>query len=387
MQDDTRHRAVPAGRRFGKTKMARGDLLEYAFENPGGYSWFVAPTDADARELGFEPLLNEIPDALLAREPKRSSPVEIYLTNGHRIQFRGATSQGRGRGLDFVVIDEAGECPNETWKQVVRPSLLDTQGRALVIGTPKGRNWFYDLYLRGEDPKDDEVNAWQATTYDNPHIPDGDIEQERATTPERVFRQEYLAEFVSEDGEVFGEVRDRNTRPYAVEAVGGQSPYVTGIDIARQSDYLVACTLDADGMLVGFLRDRGFSWASARRRLEQYLAEFPGDAYLDATRDNAVVEDLARAVGDVQVEAVKFTSSSKAELVENLAARLETQDIVIPEQGRGETDALLSELEAFTYDTTAAGNIRYQAPEGYHDDCVDALALAAKQATVRTATW
>jgi len=285
------------------------------------------------------------------------------------------------------VIDEAGEHPNETWKQVVRPSLLDTQGRALAIGTPKGRNWFYDLYLRGEDPKDAEVNAWQATTYDNPHIPNADIEQERATTPERVFRQEYLAEFVSEDGEVFGEVRDRNTRPYAVEQVGGDAPYVTGVDLARQSDFLVACTLDADGMLVGFLRDRGFSWASARRRLEQYLGAFPGDCYMDATRDNAVVEDLARAVSDVQVEAVTFTAQAKAELVENLAARLETQDVVIPEQGRGETDALLSELEAFSYDTTSAGNIRYQAPEGYHDDCVDALALAAKKATARTATW
>lgn len=387
MESDARHRVAPCGRRFGKTKMDRGILVEYAAENPRSYCWFVAPTSTDAHELGFEPILRELPAELLDGEPKESPPFEIYLTNGSRIQFRGAGAQGRGRGLDLVVIDEAGEIQGSYYRQVIRPSLLDTGGKSVITGTPKGRNWFYDVYLRGEDPDDDAVQSWQFTSYDNPHIDDDEIDAEQDTMPERVFRQEYLAEFVTDEGTVFGDVQGRNCRPYAVEDVTGTEPYVTGVDIARQSDYLVASTLDADGMLVGFYRDRGFSWASARRSLEQYLGQFGGTCYLDATRDNPVIEDLDRALPDVVIEPVKFTASTKASLIEGLAARLETQDIVIPEKGRGQTDALVNELEAFTFETTGHGNVRYTAPEGYHDDCVDSLALAAKRPKVQTATW
>lgn len=387
LDDTTRHRVVAAGRRFGKTRMARAELIESGFETPNGYSWFVAPTATDAKELGFDPMRNEIPDRLLDGGwdgQKESSPQEIYLTNGHRYQFRGAGVQGRGRGLDLVVIDEAGEQTGSTWEQVIRPSLLDTGGRALIIGTPKGRDWFYKLHARGRDSTDDEVAAFQFTSYDNPHIPDADIEAERATMPERVFKQEYLAEFLEDEGAVFGNVRERNARPYHVEDVTGSAPYASGVDLARKSDYLVAATLDADGMLVGFLRDRGFSWAAARRRLTDYLSAFPGECHIDASRDNSVVEDVANAVEDVHVEAVNFTSSRKANMVENLAARLETEDIVLPLPST-ETDdtrphpwdALYHELESFQYDASGRG-VSYSAPEGEHDDTVDALALAAE---------
>lgn len=391
MRDDTRFIVVPAGRRFGKTYMARHDAFERAYAEPGSLVWYVAPTDEDARELAFAPLKQSIPGKLVDGKPKESPPREIRLVNGSRIVFKSAASQGRGRGLDHVVIDEAGEVANRMngyWPEVIRPSLSDTAGTALVIGTPKGRNFFWDLKQRGDDPADGEVNAYTATTYDNPHVPDSEVEQARATLPERVFEQEYLAEFVDESGTVFS----YETRPYAVEDVSGREPFTTGVDLARTSNYLVAVTVDADGMVVGFMRRRGGSWAAAQRALEQYLEDFPGKAFLDATRDNKVIEDLARSVqSSVRVEPVRFTAQTKADLVENLAARLETGDIVLPAEGGPtqdlDTDALLQELDVFTYDTTPSGNVRYHAPEGYHDDAVDALALAAKHSKVATSTW
>lgn len=371
--------------------MARRDAFERAFETPDSLVWYVAPTDEDARELAFAPLKSEIPGDLLAAKPKESPPREIRLVNGSRLVFKSAASQGRGRGLDHVVIDEAGEVGNRQngyWPEVIRPSLSDTAGTALVIGTPKGRNFFFDLKQRGDDPDDGEVNTHTATTYDNPYVPDAEVEGARSTLPERVFRQEYLAEFVDESGTVF----TYDTRPYAVEDVTGREPYTTGVDLARTSNYLVAVTLDSDGMIAGFMRRRGGSWAEAQRALEGYLAAYPGEAYLDATRDNKVIEDLSRSVaGSVQVEPVRFTPQAKADLVENLAARLETGDIVLPEDGGPTedrpTDVLLRELDLFTYDTTPSGNVRYHAPEGYNDDAVDALALAAKHSQVQKATW
>ena len=385
IESDARFKVVPAGRRFGKTFMARNDAFEFAFENPDSLVWYVAPTDGDARELAFAPLKRTIPDDLIAGEPKESPPREIRLVNGSRIVFMSAQSSSRGRGIHHVVVDEAGaeEMPNNYWSEVLRPSLSDTLGSAMIIGTPTGRDWFYEAFERGRNPEYTSWDSWTATSYDNPHVEDSEIDTAKRELPERVFEQEYLAKFPEDGGMVFPDP-ETVTRPYSL-GVEGTPPYSTGVDLARTNNYLAVATLDADGMLVGFRRDRGGSWASAGRTLEQYLADYPGVCYLDATRDNKIIEDLGRSVRDVQIEPVRFTPQAKQNMVENLAARLETGDIVLPEDDA--VEQLKSELRVFEYETTPAGNVRYGAPEGMNDDTVDALALAAKEATQAKATW
>jgi len=391
MDSDARFRIVAAGRRFGKTRMARAELFEAAFSMPGGKSWFVAPTDTDAEELGFEPFRETVPGHLVADGGiSKSPPRSVTLTNGHRVSFRSAQSQTRGRGLDFVALDEASEHESDVWNADLRPSLLNTGGRALIIGTPKGKNWFHSEHLKGDDPDEPRYASFAGTSYDNPHIPDEEIDAERRTTPERVFRQEYLAEFIDDEGTVFPDP-ETVARPYRIADVDGTPPYATGIDLARTQNYLAACTLDADGMLVGFMRRRGGSWAAAGEAMERYLSSYPGVAYLDASRDNKVIEDLTRAVAPgVAVEPFSFTAAKKAEIVENLAARLEIDDVILPDPdlaGNDDVAALFAELRAFGYETTAAGNIRYGAPEGHHDDTVDALALAANEAAQQQSVW
>lgn len=391
MNDETRFRVVAAGRRFGKTRMSNGELVEKAFDTPGFFGCYFAPTDDDARELAFDPIVESIPDALLAKDPKRTPPREIELVNGSIIQFRGAKSSSRGRAWDHVTIDEKSEIRNDFWPAVIRPTLADTEGSALFIGTPKGRNKFYELHQRGNDPSQSDWVSYTGTTYDNPHVSNAEVEAARETLPERVFKQEYLAEFASNEGAVFGDIRARNTRPYALTTVTGSGPYATGIDLARSSNYLVAATLDSDGMLVDAMRRRGGSWAQAGRELERYLGPYPGVAYADASRDNKVVEDLARTLTSVQIEPVKFTPQNKADMIENLAARLEIQDIVLPDPDRASVEdvvaTIVHELEIFEFETTKAGNVRYGAPEGHHDDTVDALALAAKEVKQQKSTW
>jgi hypothetical protein len=393
MTDGARFRAVPAGRRFGKTKMGRSDALEFGIRTPDSLVWLVFPSYDDARELGFEPVLKALPATLVdgaKDDQKQSPPREINLTNGTRFSFRSMTGKLRGRGVDYVFVDEAGdeEAPADMWTAQLRPALSDTLGKALLAGTPNGKGWFYEAYERGNDPEYSAWASWQATTYQNPHVPDSEVEAARTELPERVFRQEYLAEFVDDEGTVFGNVRERNVRPYALEAVVGEPPYATGVDLARTSNYLVATTLDTDGMLVGFERTRGGSWAAAGRQLTAYLDGFPGVAYLDATRDNKVIEDLAREVSGVQIEPVRFSPQVKQNMIENLAARLETQDVVLPSPEKTERiGTLLSELSAFGYEVMPSGNVRYGPPEGMNDDTVDALALAAKESRQARATF
>ena len=383
MTDGSRFRVVAAGRRFGKTKMSRGISIERGFAEPGAYIWYVAPSHGDAYELGFEAMLESIPDALVA-DKMRSVPPSITLTNGTKYSFRSADGKLRGRGLDMIVVDEGGEIPNRAWKEDLRPSLSDTGGDAIFIGTPKGRNWFFESFQRGNDDTFPEWASFQFSTYDNPHIPDSEVEAARAELPERVFKQEYLAIFLEDEGAVFGNVDERNTRPYAIDDVTGQPPYSIGVDLARADNYTVAVAIDQDGLVVDFGRWRGGSWARMGRKLAAFFRDnTPATARMDATRDNKIIEDLQAQVPEVTIEPVSFNAGNKADLIENLAARLETGDVVYS----ADLTTVTAELTAFEYDTTKAGNISYGAPDGYNDDCVDAFALAARQTKPSRMGW
>lgn len=374
MDDPHRFRVVAAGRRFGKTQLARGEIIEYGFANPGSYIWYVAPSHGDAKELGFEAMLAALPDAVIADET-RSVPPSITLTNGTKYSFRSGDGKLRGRGLDIIVVDESGDVPTRAWKKDLRASLSDTGGDAIFIGTPKGRDWFWESFNRGRDDAYPEWASFQFPTYANPHIEDSEVESARMELPERVFRQEYLAEFMEDEGAVFGAVEDRNAKDYNLDDIDGVAPYTIGVDLARRDAYTVVAVIDAEGTTVDFGRWRGSSWAKIGRNLKRiFERNTPGTAYLDANRDNAIIEQLTRNVTGVTIERFNFTRGNKADIVENLAARLETADVVYPSS----LSQVTAELKAYEYDTTEAGNVTYGAPDSYHDDCVDAFALAAQ---------
>ncbi|MDY6780222.1 MAG: hypothetical protein SV760_06715, partial [Halobacteria archaeon] len=182
-------------------------------------------------------------------------------------------------------------------------------------------------------------------------------------------------------GGVFNRVRERNVEDYDWKERNGNAPYVHGWDFARHQNWTVGITLDRDGLLVNFERLQEDSWPSIQSTIEAVADRYPGVVRVDASRDNKIVTDLEN--NGVPIDAVKFTPSAKRELIDNLATRLEMGELTIPD-----IPQLVNELELYEYETTPSGNVRYQAPEGWHDDCVDALALAAKDGPGgRSATW
>jgi len=386
LTDSTRFRVVAAGRRFGKTEMANHECAEYAMGVPDSIVWWVAPTYEDANELGYDRIKKIIPPALIDDERSRKRfPRRIALTNGTEISFRSSDREDslRGRGVDYVVIDEAGSHPNTAWYDELRPSLSDTLGHALIIGTPKGRNWFHDVFVRGEDTANHpQYAAYHATSYDNPFVPDSEIEDARESMPQRAFKQEYLAEFIDDSGGVFRDVRaniatDANGRPLSpeqyFEETSFEGPYQIGVDLARTQNYAVTIALDHHGRLAAFERETGVTWTKIQSTIEAVAERcVPHTCYVDASRDNKLVQDLVDA--GVQVRPIKFTNQSKRDMVETLATRLEQGEIEYPE-----IPALVNELQVFEYDATPSGNVRYHAPDGHHDDTVDALMLAAQQ--------
>ena len=201
-QDDSRFRVVVAGRRFGKTFLSTVELLTQSIKGKNRNCWYVAPTYKAAKEIAWDMLIGTVPREYISKT--NETTLTLTLINGSVISLKGAEKPDnlRGRSLDFVVLDEFADMRPEAWYEVLRPSLSDRQGSALFIGTPKGRNHFYDLWTKGAD-KQDDWHSFQFTTIDGGHVSESEIEAAKRDLDERTFNQEYNAQFVNYAGIIY----------------------------------------------------------------------------------------------------------------------------------------------------------------------------------------
>jgi len=202
--DNHRFKIVAAGRRFGKSRLAAWMLLIEALKSDSKDVFYVAPTYQQARDILWG-LLKELGHELIANTHENTSV--ITLVNGRKIYLKGADRPDtlRGVGLAFVVIDEYADIKPNVWEQILRPALADVQGGALFIGTPKGRNHFYELYKFAESGKDEQWTNFHYSSYDNPLIPESEIEAAKNSMSSFAFRQEFLASFEAASRDLFKE--------------------------------------------------------------------------------------------------------------------------------------------------------------------------------------
>jgi hypothetical protein len=225
-KDTTRFKVVAAGRRCGKSRMAAVTLLIEGLKCPQGSAvLYVSPTMGQSRQIIWDLLLD------LGREVIQSSHVnnlDITLINGARIYVRGADRPDtlRGVSLTYAVLDEVADIKPEAWEQVIRASLSDKRGRALFIGTPKGRNWFYDTFKLGESEDDPDWKSWHFTTADNPLIDQAEIDSAKKTLSSFAFKQEFMASFTNAGSDIFKEEWIK----YGVEPDYGS--YFIAVDLA-----------------------------------------------------------------------------------------------------------------------------------------------------------
>ena len=203
--DKTRFKVIVAGRRCGKSRLSAVALLVEGLKCPQGSAvMYVAPTQGQARQIIWDLLMD------LGRDVISGSHVnnmDITLINGAKIYVRGADRPDtlRGVSLTFVVLDEVADIKADTWEKVLRAALSDKKGNALFIGTPKGRNWFYDMYNLGTEGDDEEWKSWHFTTKDNPLIDPKEIDGARKTLSSFAFKQEYEASFDNAGTDLFKE--------------------------------------------------------------------------------------------------------------------------------------------------------------------------------------
>ena len=202
--DNTRFKVVAAGRRCGKSRLAAWTMIIRALQAEKCTVFYVAPTQGQARDIMWG-LLEELAFPILTG--KHVNNMEMKLVNGSRICLKGADRPDtmRGVSLEYLVMDEYADMKKQVWEEILRPALADRKGDALFIGTPKGRNHFYDLFLYADKEEDESYKAWHYTSYDNEKLDASEIDLAKKSMSSYAFRQEFMASFEALGSEVFKE--------------------------------------------------------------------------------------------------------------------------------------------------------------------------------------
>jgi len=207
---NARFRVVVAGRRFGKSLLAAKEA-EAMILKPPTRGWIVSKT-YDLGEKVFREIHKNLTqkfelDTVKKGYSSRSGSMYLEFPRGSVVEVKSADHPDSlvGEGLDWLVFDECASCKASIWEQYLRPTLSDKNGWALFISTPRGYNWFYDLWKRGNDPDYPEWESFRFPSWDNPHLFKEDIEEARRTLSKNAFEQEYGASFTLSSGQVYSD--------------------------------------------------------------------------------------------------------------------------------------------------------------------------------------
>ena len=382
MRSPAKRKVCCAGRRGGKTTGMAILAVEKMLE--GRRVLEAAPTaDQTAAfwndcKLFLQPLIDA---GLVAKNETERS---LQFTNGGRIRAKTAWDADSLRGdfADFLILDEYSIMAPSAWDEVGAPMLLDNDGDAAFIFTPKRKNHAFQLYQRAITDDTGRWGAFHFTSHDNPHLSVAALDEITGDMTAEAYRQEILAQFLDSEGQVFRNIAACMTAPLDVNDQHRGHVIVIGCDWAKQADY-TALAVGCATCRVELGRDRfnRIDYHFQAARLKALAAHWQAESVL--TELNSIGQPIFEMLQREGLPVVGFTTtaSTKPPLIENLALALERAE------WRFQPDPLwTAELEAYERTvSTATGRSSYSAPEGMHDDTVIARALMVWQATQRGA--
>lgn len=368
LESGAKYHVACVGRQFGKSLMAINLALYWMInEGPVKVLW-VSPVYSQTSKVQKE-MMQAIGASGIVKNCNYSENF-IVLKNGSEIIFRSAEKYDNIRGLtcDYGIIDEAAFCKDDAWREAIRPVFMVKGKKVVIISTPKGKNWFYELFQLGQSPEHSQYRAYTGSSYDTPYIATEEIEDAKRTLPPNVFDQEYLAKFIDSGGEVFSNIDQ------AVKPPTRRAPYFIGVDFGKQEDWTVATVMDYDGNVIDWYRDQASQWSTMIQQIANLAKKWSATVLAEVNGvGDPLFEDLRRRWANTYPFVT--TNKSKQEIIEGLILDFNEGSIGIPDKSAYE--ALHHELEVFTYDyNPKTRSIRYGHPTGLHDDTVLSLAIA-----------
>jgi len=364
---------IQAGRRVGKTYGAFMWLIQECLENVHSGLWvdtahnnIILYVDLYLKQGTHDtpPIIGDI-WYLFDWDPRQKI---LKFPNGSFIRFGSAERPQLLEGLAYsrVVLNEAGiilKNPN-LWDNVIAPMTKGNETQVRIVGTPKGKNKFHTL------TQNEAFHSFHITAYQSPHWDTAELDMIKDNVPVDAWQQEYLGQFLDNAAGVFRNIKDCYLPARLTQPIPGRK-YGMSVDLAKHKDYTVIYVADIETRDVLYqLRFNQLSWTVIMDRIEETFDEWGCEwCIVDSQGVGDVVFDNLEDRG-MNVIPFRFSNSSKNHIIDNLSVAIDKQDIRFYP-----FESLIKELEVFEYEISPSGNKKYNAPSGFHDDCVISLAL------------
>ena len=359
-----------SSRQAGKTTLMMNFLLHFSINNPGSKVAFISPTYNQVRKV-MEDLHNVIAKSKITKKVNYST-YEIKLYNDSILYFRSADNYDalRGYTFDYLIIDEAAYIKEQAWRSAIQPTVLIRGKKVILCSTPRGQDYFYELYQLGQSSDHPNYESYRMTYAGNPFVDMQEIEAARKTLPPSIFKAEYEGEFVQGESMVF----ENYTQCQFREWPQPQGEVFAGIDLGRESDYTVATFMDSQGQVVEIYRDNQKDWSHMVSEILKRARKHNARLLVETNSMGTVIYETLKKQWN-RTDPFTTTNKSKQEIIEGLILDFHEKNIGIP--GPELFGELQSELDVFEMKySPKSRSVVYAAREPFHDDMVISLAIA-----------
>lgn len=384
---------IIAARGWGKTLFTTCDIVvETLFNTPGSQVMWVAPTYKIAKApiddvwfgsnektgLRYIPQYDENTGIQLWEW--KAVDMELHVCNGSKMYLRSADNPASivAKGYNLIVIDEAAQISKEVFMQYILPTARREGCKIVLITTPRGKNWIYEMYLAGQDRAKTGYYSARQPWWKRPDFPEV-LKRLMKDMPEHLRQQEFEAEFISDSTGVFKnlakvfegeEIWNDTWEAPITQAEMDMETRICAVDLAKQADYTVIVVMGTESKRIFYYeRFNKTSYQNVLEKVRRVCKKYDADLIYDATGVGQGVGDFLQ--GEMNVHPFTFTNQSKNELVNKLAVACEYDEIKLPNIA-----PMRQEFELFTFKITKTGLLSYGAPEGKHDDTVMAVGMA-----------
>ena len=361
---------VVSPRQQGKSLLLVNLLLYYGINDKGCKIGVVAPIYSQARKL-MEDLYEAIKDSGIV-ETTNFSNHEIKLKTGSKIYFRSSEREDglRGYTFDYLFMDEASYQTEDAYRRAIEPTALVHGKKVVLFSTPRGRDWFYNMFELGQNPEYPNYASVRMEQGDNPYINQEEVQAAKKVLPDAIYRAEYLGEFLEGESMVFSNFKTNTFSQYPPR----NGKVYIGVDLGRESDYTVAVAMDQSGNVIEIYRDNQKDWDVMQSNILMLARKYNATIMIETNSMGTVIfESIKKQYQDTHPFVT--SNSSKKDIVESLILAFNENQIRIPDANL--FPELHHELEVFemSYNPTTR-NVKYAARTPFHDDMVIALCIS-----------
>lgn len=355
---------VVAPRGSGKTLLGINLLLYWALSNEDQKTGWVSPVYSQAKSV-YDILIESSKDLITS---SNRMELIIHWINGSTTKFLSSDSPDSIRGFRFthLIMDEVAFMKERAIDQAILPTLNPNGKKCLMISTPKGKNHFYDWFLK------EESVSMQFPLTECPYVLPELVQAAKTSLPPDLFRQEFLAEFVDSANDVFVGV-DKVAVVGEFERGRRQDAFI-GIDTGLSDDMSVLTLISPMGKVLNVDYINNENLNSIATRFSNLMNEY------NIVGGNIEVNGVGRGMYDLiapkhrRVKPFNTTQDNKTEMVRKLIHDIETQTIELPSQDL--LPDLYREFNSYTYKLSNNGKLSFTHSSGAHDDFIDSLMLA-----------